>query len=127
MALTTSDVASGTMVHVTVDSQTLTALVQPGGWWNISPAALPDGSHTVVALVSDPAGNQGTATQTLTVDTVAPAVTIAGGAEALTNDAAPTISGSAAVAPGTTVTVTLADQTLTGVVTGGWRVPPGER
>jgi Ice-binding-like/Bacterial Ig-like domain len=112
----TTDVAPGALVHVTVDSQTLTALVQSGGWWNISPAALPDGAHIVVASVTDPAGNQSTAGQTLTTDTVAPAATITGGADALTNDAAPTISGSAAVAPGTTVTVNLADQTLTGMV-----------
>jgi hypothetical protein len=120
----TSDVAPGTIVYVSVGSQTLTALVQTGGWWNIRPAALLDGFHTVLASVSDPAGNQSTASQVLTVDTMAPAVTITGGANALTKEAAPLISGSAAVAPGTTVTVTLADQTLIGTVgvDGTWSV-----
>jgi hypothetical protein len=120
----TSDVAPGTVVLVTVDSHTLTALVQPGGTWNITPTALTDGTHTVTASVSDPAGNPGTVIQALTVDTAAPAVTIAGGANALTDDATPDISGTADVAPGTTVTVTLADETLPGVVQGGgtWAV-----
>ena len=63
------------------------------------PAALADGARTVTASVTDPAGNEGTDSQTLTVDTAAPAVTIAGGATALTNDATPDISGTAGVAP----------------------------
>ncbi len=120
----TSDVAPGTVVRVTVDSQTLTALVQSGGTWNVTPTALTDGTRTVTASVTDPAGNQGTSSQVVTVDTVAPAVTIAGGASALTNDATPDISGTANVASGTAVTVTLADQTLTGLVqsAGAWSV-----
>jgi hypothetical protein len=120
----TIDAASGTVVRVTVDSQTLTALAQPGGTWNVTPTALTDGTRTVTASITDPAGNQGTDSQGLTVDTIAPAVTITGGANALTNDATPDISGTANVAPGTTVTVTLADQTLTGLVGGGgaWSV-----
>jgi Ice-binding-like/Bacterial Ig-like domain len=119
----TTDAAADTVVRVSVDSQNLTALVQAGGTWNVTPAALTDGTRTVTASVSDPAGNEGTHSQSLTVDTVAPAVTIAGGANALTNDATPSISGTANVAPGTTVTVTLADQTLTGVVQGGGTGP----
>lgn len=120
----TSDVAPGTVVSVTVGAQTLTALVQAGGWWNVTPGALTDATRTVTASVSDPAGNPGTDTQSLTIDTVAPTVTIAGGATALTDDATPSISGTASVAPGTTVTVTLADETLTGVVAsdGTWSV-----
>jgi len=120
----TSDVAPATIIDVTVDSQTLTALVQPGGTWNVTPTALSDGTRTVTASVTDPAGNQGTDSQVLTIDTVAPAVTITGGPNALTNDATPDISGTANVAPGTTVTVTLADQTLTGLVGGdrAWSV-----
>jgi hypothetical protein len=120
----TSDVAPGTVVHVTVDSQTLTALVQSTGTWNVAPTALADGTRTVTASVTDPAGNNGTHSQTLTVNTVGPAVTITGGANALTNHATPDISGTANVAAGTTVTVTLADQTLTGLVQvgGAWSV-----
>ena len=120
----TSDVASGSVVRVSVDAQTLTALVQPNGTWNVAPAALSDGTHTITASVTDPAGNVGTASQQLTVDTVPPAVTITGGANALTNDPTPTIAGTAAVAAGTVVSVTLADQTLTALVnsSGAWSV-----
>ncbi|MDQ3769324.1 MAG: Ig-like domain-containing protein [Actinomycetota bacterium] len=120
----TSDVAPGTIVRVTVDSQALTALVQSSGSWNVTPTALTDGTRTVTASVSDPAGNEGTDSQLLTVDTAPPAVTIAGGANALTNDATPNISGTADVASGTTVTVTVADQELTGLVqsSGAWSV-----
>jgi hypothetical protein len=120
----TSDVAPGTVVRVSVDAQTLTALVQSAGTWNVTPTALSDGTRTITASVTDPAGNQSTASQVLSVDTVAPAVTIAGGANALTNDATPVISGTANGAPGATVTVTLADQTLTALVGSGgaWSV-----
>jgi hypothetical protein len=120
----TTDAAPGTIVDVTVDSQTLTALVQSAGTWNVTPSTLADGTGTVTASVTDPAGNQTTVSQLLTVDTVAPAVTITGGANLLTNESTPSISGTAAVAAGTTVTVTLADQTLTGLVTAGgvWSV-----
>ncbi len=120
----TSDVAPGTIVSVLVGSTVVTALVQPTGTWNVTPAALPDSTYTVTASVTDPAGNPGTDSQTLIVDTTPPAVAIDGGASVLTNDATPAISGTAAVAPGTIVTVTLADETLTGtVLTGGsWSV-----
>ena len=120
----TSNVAPGTTVTVTVASQTLTALVQTAGTWSVIPAALTDGTRAVTASVTDPAGNQSTDSQVLIIDTVAPAVTIAGGTTALTNDPTPVISGTAAVSPGTTVTVTLADQTLTGLVQadGTWSV-----
>jgi Ice-binding-like/Bacterial Ig-like domain len=120
----TSDVAPGTLVLVTVDSQTVKAVVQTTQTWNVAVAALADGTHTVTAAVTDPAGNVTTASQQVTIDTVAPAVTIAGGANALTDDATPTISGTADVAPGTPVTVNLADQTLTGLVQPGgtWSV-----
>jgi hypothetical protein len=120
----TSDIAPGTIVTVTVDSQVLTALVQPGGTWNVAPTTLTDGTWTVSAFVNDPAGNQGSDSQTLTLDTVAPVVSIAGGANALTNDPTPVISGIANVTPGMPVTVTLANQTLTGLVGSGgaWSV-----
>ena len=120
----TSDAATGTVVRVTIDGQTRTALVQAGGTWNATPPALSDGTRTVTASVTDPAGNDGSDTQQLTVDTAAPAVTIGGGANALTNDATPAISGTADVAAGATVTVDLADETLTSAVDAGgaWSV-----
>lgn len=120
----TSDVAAGTVVRVAIGAQSRTALVQADGTWNVTPSALTDGTRAVTASVTDPAGNDGTADQVLIVDTAAPAVTITGGATALTRDRAPTISGTAAVPAGTTVTVTLADETLTAqtVAGGSWSV-----
>ncbi len=121
-----SNVPAGTIIHVTVDSQKLTALVQSGGTWNVRANELTDGTRTVVASVTDRAGNKTTASQSLTVDTVPPAVKINGGAARLTNDKTPLISGTADVALGTPVTVTVADQTLIGTVTrlGTWSVTP---
>ena len=121
----TSDLAPGAVVRVRVDSHSLTALVQSsGGTWNVTPPALVDGTRTVTASVTDPAGNDNTDSQLLTVDTAAPAVTITGGPSALTDDATPAISGTADVAAGTSVTVTLADETLTAPVqsSGAWSV-----
>jgi hypothetical protein len=120
----TSDVGDGSMVLVTVGSTTLSALVQIGGFWNVTPRALSDGLQPVTATVIDLAGNHGVATQTVTIDTAAPALTISGGATALTNDPTPTISGSAAVTSGTLVSVTLADETLSAGVQpdGSWSV-----
>ena len=83
-----------------------------------------EGARTVTAAVTDPAGNTSTATEQLTVDTVAPAVSITGGATALTDDPTPTIAGTTDAPPGAVVTVTLADQTLTDPVQsdGTWSV-----
>jgi hypothetical protein len=119
----TSDVAAGTSVHVAIGSQNRTALVQADGTWAVTAATLLEGTHPVIASVNDPAGNEATDSQDLTVDTLPPGVTITGGANALTNDPAPTISGTADVASGTTVTVDLADETLTAqVASGTWSV-----
>ncbi len=123
----TSDVAPGTIVRVDADSQTRHAVVHSDGSWNVRLGTLPDGTHTVTATVTDPAGNPGTDSQALTVDTTAPAVSIAGGLTALTNDATPDISGTADVPAGTTVTVNLADETLVAAVQGDgtWSVTAG--
>jgi hypothetical protein len=118
----TSDVASGSVVRVGVGEQELTAIVHDGGVWNVAPTTLGDDTYTVVASVTDPAGNVGSATQGLVVDTTAPALTITGGATALTNDPTPTIAGTADVPAGTSVTVTLSDETLEAAVDadGAW-------
>ena len=98
-----------------------------GGTWNIRPATLSDGTRTVTASVSDPAGNEGTDSQGLTVDSTAPAAEIAGGATALTKRFDTGHLRDRGRPPGTTVTVTLADQTLTGLVGAGgaWSVTAG--
>jgi hypothetical protein len=119
-------VVDGTTIVESVGAQTLTALVQSTGTWNIVPAAMGEGTRTVTAAVTDPAGNTSTATEQLTVDTVPPAVSITGGAAVLTDNPTPTIAGITSAPPGAVVTVTVADQTLTGPVQsdGTWSVTP---
>jgi hypothetical protein len=123
-AQTLSAVVNGTPIVEMVGQQTLTALVQSTGTWNVTPVRMGEGTRTVDAAVTDPAGNTSTATEQLTVDTVAPAVSITGGATALTDSATPTIAGTTDAPSGAGVTVTLADQTLTGPVQsdGTWSV-----
>src|SRR5206468_4107788 len=70
----TSDAAPGTTVTVAIGGQTMTTLLQPNGTWNATPSALAEGAWPVSASVQDPAGNTGTAGQTLTIQSGAPAV-----------------------------------------------------
>jgi hypothetical protein len=120
----TTAAAVGAAVTVTIAGQTLTTTVQTGGTWSVTAGTVPQGNQTVVASVANTAGDIGKATQVLTVDTVAPVVTITGGATGFTNTTTPTIAGTTDAAVGTTVTVTIAGQTLTTTVqTGGtWTV-----
>ncbi len=54
-----------------VGAQTLFALVQSTGTWNVATAAMGQGAHTIVASVTDPAGNTSTATEQLIIETLA--------------------------------------------------------
>ena len=118
----TTDAPLGAVVTVTLADQTLTGTVQSDGTWSVTSAHLADGPHLVVMTVSDAAGNQASAVQTLTVNTVAPLVTIMGGPSASTSSTSPTLSGSTDASPGSTMTVTVAGQTLTALVQpdGSW-------
>jgi len=118
----TTGAPPGAVVTVTLADQTLTDPVQSDGTWSVTSGYLADGPHRVVMTVSDAAGNQATAVQTLTVDTTAPVVTISGGANATTTSFSPTLSGSTDATPGSTITVTVAGQTLTALVQpdGSW-------
>ena len=120
----TTDEPAGRAVTVTVDDQTLTTTVRTGGSWTVSANALSAGPHDVLASITDPSQNTGTATQTLTVDVTAPAVSIDGGATTATNDTSPSISGTTDEAGNPTVTVTVAGQTLTTTAddAGSWHV-----
>ena len=111
-------------VTVTVDTQTLTAPVEAGGAWSVSPAILANGTYAVTAAVTDLAGNAASAAQSLTIDTIPPVATIS--SALLTNDATPTICGTADVGPGSIVTVTVGGQTLAAVVQedGSWNIAP---
>ncbi|KQP93247.1 hypothetical protein ASF60_14990 [Methylobacterium sp. Leaf113] len=81
--LTASKSLSGTTdpnttVRFVIDGQAIdaTATADASGRWVFEPAALADGPHTIVASVTDPAGNVGSATVAFTLDTTAPAVTV---------------------------------------------------
>jgi hypothetical protein len=120
----TTDLAPG-VVSVTIAGQTLTA-TPSGGAWSVSSPILADGTYPVVASAIDGAGNQTIVSEQLTIDTIAPLVTITGGANATTSDVDPTITGTCNGAPGTTLTVTVAGQTITTLLQadGTWNTTP---
>jgi Ice-binding-like/Bacterial Ig-like domain len=120
----TSDEPAGRAVTIIVGGQTLHATMDAGGLWRVSANALVAGPHTVVASITDPSQNVGSATQVLTVDVTAPGVSIDGGATAATNDTTPSISGTTDAPADTTVTVTVGAQTLTTTAgaAGAWSV-----
>jgi hypothetical protein len=72
----------------------------------------------VLASTTDGAGNVGSATQQLTIDTVPPLITLDGAPTVLTNDPTAVISGTTNAAPGTLITVDVEAQTLSAVVNG---------
>ncbi|QSR46581.1 retention module-containing protein [Aeromonas veronii] len=110
------------------NQQTLTAIVTPSGTFTVDVVTpLAEGSYTVTATVTDPAGNSGSATDSGSVDVTAPVITV--DAPDNTNDTTPTITGTTNAAPGSTVTLVVTDangnqQTLTATVQpdGGYRV-----
>ncbi len=121
----TTDAADGRIITVTVAGQTMTVSAS-GGTWAVTASPINDGTYTVTASVTPAGGNPGSATQTLTVDTVAPVVVIGSGSGTVqTTDPTPAITGAGAT-PGSTVTVTVAGQTMTTTVgpDGSWSVTP---
>ncbi len=61
------------MTDANGNQQTLITTVNPDGTFSVDVTTpLVDGSYTVTASVTDPAGNTGTATDDGSVDTVAP-------------------------------------------------------
>ncbi|EHY4073031.1 Ig-like domain-containing protein [Escherichia coli] len=124
----------GQTVTVTFGGKTYTATVAANGTWALNVpavdlAALGQGAQTITASVNDRAGNHGQATHALTVDTVAPTVTIAtvAGDDIINNAeqlAGQTISGTTTAEVGQTVTVTFNGQTWSATVGSGgsWSV-----
>ncbi|MEG5548519.1 Ig-like domain-containing protein [Enterobacter wuhouensis] len=110
-----SSAEAGQTVTVTLGGKTYTAVVANDGTWTLDVpaadlAALSQGALTVTASVNDRAGNGGQTTHTLTVDTVAPTVTIGTVADDdIVNNAeqlaGQTISGTTTAEQGQTVTV----------------------
>ena len=68
----TNGVDPGTTVTVSIAGSFLTAAVLGNLTWEVTPSAdLEPQDHEIIATVADPVGNEGTATQTLTVTGVA--------------------------------------------------------
>ena len=129
-----SSAEAGQTVTVTLGGKTYTALVGSDGTWTLDVpaadlAALSQGALTVTASVNDKAGNNGQTTHTLTVDTVAPTVTIStvadddivNNAEQLTGQ---TIRGTTTAEQGQTVTVSFNGHSYQATVgaDGSWSV-----
>ena len=124
----TTDAEDGTQITITVtdangDTQTFTATAQNGTYAAEVPNALPEGSYSVSASITDAAGNTATAADSSNVIDTAisnpndPANPVTAGLDSssdsgtvgdnLTNDNTPTISGT--TEPGATVTISYTD------------------
>ena len=129
-----SSAEAGQTVTVTMGGKTYTALVGSDGTWTLDVpaadlAALSQGALTVTASVNDKAGNSGQTTHTLTVDTVAPTVTISTVADDdIVNNAeqlaGQTIRGTTTAEQGQTVTVSFNGHSYQATVgaDGSWSV-----
>ena len=129
-----SSAEAGQTVTVTLGGKTYTATVANDGTWTLDvPAAdlasLSEGALKVTASVNDKAGNNGQTTHTLTVDTVAPTVTISTVADDdIVNNAeqlaGQTISGTTTAEQGQTVTVSFNGHSYQATVAadGSWSV-----
>ncbi|HEW9969339.1 TPA: Ig-like domain-containing protein [Enterobacter cloacae] len=129
-----SSAEAGQSVTVTLGGKSYSATVANDGTWTLDvPAAdlasLSEGALTVTASVNDKAGNNGQTTHTLTVDTVAPTVTISTVADDdIVNNAeqlaGQTISGTTTAEPGQTVTVSFNGHSYQATVAadGSWSV-----
>ncbi|HAV7630825.1 TPA: Ig-like domain-containing protein [Escherichia coli] len=131
----TSTAEAGQTVTVTLNGVNYSGNVQADGSWSVSVptgdlANLTASPYTVSAAVSDKAGNPASATHNLTVDLVAPVVTINTVAgddiiNATEHGQAQIISGSATGATtGNTVSVTIGTTTYTTVLdaNGNWSI-----
>ncbi|EPL4525211.1 Ig-like domain-containing protein [Enterobacter asburiae] len=130
---TATGAAAGDKVTVTIGGQTYTTVLDAAGNWSVGvPASvisgLSDGTVTVTASVTDAAGNTGTGTHNVTVDTGLPSVAF----NAISDDNVLnavekgqdlSVSGTSAnLAEGTVVTVTLngKNYTATTAADGTW-------
>ncbi|WP_395312816.1 Ig-like domain-containing protein [Enterobacter sp. ECC-219] len=129
-----SSAEAGQSVTVSLGGKTYTATVANDGTWTLDVpaadlAALSQGALTVTASVNDKAGNGGQTTHTLTVDTVAPTVTISTVADDdIVNNAeqlaGQTIRGTTTAEQGQTVTVSFNGHSYQATVgaDGSWSV-----
>ena len=108
-----TDVPAGTVVTITVTGkdghpQVVTTTVKDDGSFEVDvPEALPEGPVSVEAVVKDPAGNEGRASDNGTIDTTAPVITV--DAPDNTADNTPLISGTTDAPAGSIVSITVTD------------------
>ena len=108
-----TDVPAGTVVTITVTGkdghpQVVTTTVKDDGSFEVDvPEALPEGPVSVEAVVKDPAGNEGRASDNGTIDTTAPVITV--DAPDNTSDNTPLISGTTDAPVGSIVSITVTD------------------
>lgn len=114
---------NGSQVTITLNGKTYTAVVVNGAWAVDVPqadmAALGNTSYTITATIRDPAGNQTTATQNITVDGTAPLLqvdTLGVPAVLSTVNMASGVVLQGQGEPGNTVTITLGPLTWSGTV-----------
>ena len=107
----TTNAPENATVNITVTGsnnvvQTMSATVQANGSYSVDvPSDLAEGAYTVEATITDAAGNPATASDTGSVDTVAPTITV--DAPDNSSDATPTIAGNTNAPVGSTVTITV--------------------
>lgn len=106
----TTNALAGTALLVTVAGQALTATVQTDGTWSVTAPALSAGTYDVVASVRDPAGNVGSATESLVVEVNPNPVWLASASTfsvlagtSVVNTGATTIGGDVGVSPSSSV------------------------
>jgi hypothetical protein len=115
----TTNVGTAGVVSVTVAGQTMTATPSAlDGSWSVTPTILANGTYQVLASTVDGAGNVASASQQLTIDTVAPHITLNGAPSVLTSNPTMLISGTTDAAVGTLIAIDVEAQTLTAVVNG---------
>ncbi|MGG5219209.1 Ig-like domain-containing protein, partial [Rahnella variigena] len=122
-------VPAGGLVTVEIDGHSYTAAVDANGNWSVGVPAnvvstLTDGSYTVSASVKDAAGNDGSITHDVTVDTIAPVLTINTVAaddviNAIEKGEALTVSGTSNGTDGSVITLNLNGQNYTATVSNG--------
>ena len=117
---------AGATIHFSVDGTALAvAVANASGAWSFTPTGLADGQHTIVASETNAAGQTGSSSLTLMLDTTAPMVTealVGGGTSSTTGALVGTSAANAVVH--FTVDGTAVAATATADASGNWSYTP---